>query len=226
MANEKSEKKEAKTTTRREFLKITGAGVAGAAVTFTLMKLFDKPANTTEVFETASGAIIHDSRLCTGCRRCETTCTMVNDGKAHPYIARVKMYRNFKYGPEGVSYMWAYRDGQLGNFKLVGETCKQCADPYCGRACPVGAISAHEDTGARVVDMDACIGCGACERACPWGMATVDPERNKSTKCLLCNGHPACVQNCPNGALQFITWDDAVKVYKERGFTGAIGTNA
>ena len=32
------------------------------------------------------------------------------------------------------------------------QSCKQCADPQCAKYCPVHAISADEETGARVVD--------------------------------------------------------------------------
>ena len=79
---------------------------------------------------------------------------------------------------------------------------------------PVGAIGVDKGTGARVVDEAKCIGCGTCQKACPWGMATVDPEKSKSTKCVLCYGDPQCAKFCPNGALKFVPWDEAVKQYK------------
>lgn len=234
MAEEKEEKKAAeskeklleKKMARREFLKISGAGVAGVAVGAVLYRLVaggkQEIGSQVRVYETASGAIIHDSRLCTGCKRCETNCTTYNDGKMHPYISRVKISRNFNYGESGVTMAWGYRNGQMGNFKLIGETCKQCKEPYCANACTVQAISADENTGARVVNKEICIGCGACEKACPFGMATVDNETGTSTKCLLCHGHPACVDGCPNSALQFISWEEAVEIYKQRGFDKAI----
>ncbi|ADK80275.1 ferredoxin-like protein [Sediminispirochaeta smaragdinae] len=223
--NEEKEKLLERKIARREFLKISGAGVAGIAVGALVYRLSTGKKNIgpeIRVYETASGAIIHDSRLCTGCKRCEINCTVSNDGKVHPYIARVKIGRNFNYGKSGVTMAWAYRDGQMGNFKLNGETCKQCAEPYCANACPVQAISTDENTGARVVNTDICIGCGSCERACPFGMATVDPERKKSTKCLLCYGHPACVAGCPNSALTFVSWEDAIELYKKQGFEKAL----
>ena len=233
MAKDKDEMKAAgekeklldKKIARREFLKISGAGAAGVAVGAVMYRLFtgqNKIGPEVRIYETASGAIFHDSRLCTGCKRCETNCTTVNDGKMHPYISRVKIGRNANYGESGPTMAWAYRNGQMGNFTLVGETCKQCAEPYCANACPVQAISADEVTGARVVNTDICIGCGACERACPFGMATVDKEIGKSTKCLLCHGHPACVEGCPNSALQFISWEDAIELYKKNGLEKAL----
>ena len=205
---------------RREFLKMSGKGVAGSVLTVNLLSFLSGCATTGSVQEkkrvwaTASGAIIHQTARCSGCRRCETTCTVSNDGKAHPYIARVKIGRNLNYGKQGATAAYWTNDGQLGNFKIDGESCRQCADPYCGNACPVVAIGVAPNTRARVVDEAKCIGCGTCMKACPWGMATLDPEAQKAKKCLLCHGDPQCVLYCPNGALTFVPWDEAVKLYR------------
>jgi Fe-S-cluster-containing dehydrogenase component len=201
---------------RRDFLKMS----AGSVLTVNLLSFLSGCATTGSVHEkkrvwaTASGAIIHQTARCSGCLRCETNCTVSNDGKAHPYISRVKIGRNLNYGKQGATAAYWTKDGQLGNFKIDGESCHQCADPYCGNTCPVGAIGVAPGTRARVVDEAKCIGCGTCMKACPWGMATLDPESQKSKKCLLCHGDPQCVRYCPNGALSFIPWDEAVKLYK------------
>ncbi len=209
-----------KSASRREFLVMGGKGLAGSVLTVSLLNFLSGCATTPgaqakKVWATASGAIIHDPNRCTACRRCETNCTMANDGKAHPYIARVKIGRNLNYSSTGpLAAYWA-KDGQFGNFRVNGETCRQCADPFCGNACPVGAISADPTTGARVVDETVCIGCGTCAKVCPWGMATLDNEEKKSKKCVLCYGDPQCARYCPNGALHFVPWEEAVKQYKD-----------
>jgi Fe-S-cluster-containing dehydrogenase component len=210
-----------KTTSRREFLKVSGKGVAGSVLTIGLLNFLSGCATTVpgqakkRSWATASGAIIHDPSRCSGCRRCELNCTIANDGKAHPYIARVKIGRNLNYGQKGPSAAYWAGDGQFGDWKINGETCRQCKEPYCGNACPQHAISVDPDTGARVVDEAKCIGCGTCQRECPWGMIVVDPEEKKSKKCLLCHGDPQCVRYCPNGALKFVPWDEAIRLYKE-----------
>jgi Fe-S-cluster-containing dehydrogenase component len=209
-----------RTTSRREFLKIGGKGVAGTVLTGPLLSFLSGCATTgvgtgkKVVWATASGAVIHNIARCSGCRRCETNCTISNDGKAHPYIARIKIGRNLNFGPKGPTAAYWTNDGQLGNLKIYGETCRQCEDPYCGNACPVGAIVVDPKTKARVVVEATCIGCGICMRACPWGMATLDPEEQKSKKCLLCHGDPECARYCPNGAIKFMPWGEAIKLYK------------
>jgi Fe-S-cluster-containing dehydrogenase component len=208
-----------KTSSRKDFLKMGGKGIAGTVFAASLLSfLGSAPAasgeETKRVWATASGAIIHDPSRCSACKRCETNCTMANDGKAHPYISRVKISRNLNFGNKGPLAAYWTGEGQFGNFKISGETCRQCKDPYCGNACPVGAIVVDEETGARVVDVEKCIGCGTCQRACPWGMATLDPEYKKSTKCVLCYGDPQCVRGCPNGALKFVPWEEAIRKYQ------------
>lgn len=222
--DELTAEQEKKKQTRRDFLKVTGAGVGGAAAAFALMQLFGGGGRQVRVWETASGAIIHYPNLCTACRRCETNCTITNDGKAHAFISRVKIDRNLNYGPKGPTSNYFYEAGQMGNYAIVGETCKQCKDPYCGNACPVDAISEDANTGARIVDEEKCIACGACVRACPFGMIVQDTESGKSKKCTLCWGSPACVAGCPNSALQFVTWEEAIRVFRERGEGAAIQT--
>jgi len=89
---------------------------------------------------------------------------------------------------------------------LVHEpvVCEQCANPYCQNVCPTGAISLNEETGAREVDPDTCIGCGLCAKYCPRGVVFLDPDLGKAVKCDLCGGEPQCVEACPTGALEII----------------------
>lgn len=198
--------------TRRDFLKYTGIGtVSAAAMTWLLPGCQSKDI---QVFETADGMIIHESARCTGCLVCETTCSMGNDGKASQVTARIKVSANYAYGDKGVRGDWVNGPGEMGNFKLVADTCRQCENPACALACPENAIFQQEETGAREVDPEKCVGCGTCTRACPWGIPTLDPETNISTKCVLCHGYTACVKDCPTGALQYVSWEEALAKYK------------
>lgn len=197
---------------RRQFLKLSGKGIAGMTMTGAMLSLFgcsqsDIDSGNVEAFATPKGLLVVNRGRCVGCHRCELNCTLTNDGKASAYIARVKMREALYFGEDGVTEDYRHGDGIYGIWNFGPKTCKQCADPACANICPVKAIDAHPTTGARVIDTDICVGCGACTTACPWNMPTVDPETKKSTKCITCG---ACAQGCPTGALSIVDWTDVV----------------
>ncbi len=208
-----SEKKTTKKVlSRRSFLK--GSATAGLAsmTFFGALSAYAAKEGREPIFVNAEGVILADPSRCVGCRRCESACTEFNDGKSHPLIARIKIYRNLNFGPQGVQYSYWRNPGKFGNSRIIQETCKQCAHPVpCASACPNGAIEADSITGARIINQNKCQGCGICTRACPWSMPSIDPDTQTATKCFLCNGHPECVHACPSGALRYISWRDLTK---------------
>jgi Fe-S-cluster-containing dehydrogenase component len=197
-----------KKMTRRQFLKISGKSIAGLTVSATMLSLFgctqeevDEGAVTT--WALPQGLLVVNQAKCTGCQRCESNCTTVNDGVVSTYISRVKVSRNLHlHGDDGM---------YNGNFTYYPDTCRQCKDPACGNACPKGAITTNTN-GTRIVDETKCVGCGACVEACPWHMPTVNPETKKSSKCIACG---ACVAGCISGALTIVPWDDVTAVAQE-----------
>lgn len=219
---EKNEKKGFldRPTTRRDFLKMSCKGIVGTALSVSFLSLFTDSADASG-FALATGVVIADPNRCTGCRRCEVVCTVTNDGKVSPHIARIKVGRNYNFGQSGPKLVYQKEDGEYGNMRIVPDTCRQCAEPDCAIECPMGAIDADPKTGARVVDTDLCVGCGYCTEACPWSMPTVDPETKKSTKCVLCNGQPTCASNCPTGAIKFVPWSEVATLIRRRNLFGA-----
>ncbi len=201
---------------RRTFLTMGVATVAAGLTSTSLLNAFlAGPANAGKmpVIENAKGVLLAEPARCSGCRRCELACTEFNDGKSHPDIARVKVYRNYNFGPQGLRHgFYNAQGGKFGNMRIIQETCKQCPHPIpCADVCPRGAIEASPPTGARVINPEKCIGCKICTGACPWSMISYDPDTKKATKCFLCEGKPECVAACPNGALKFIDWVDLTK---------------
>lgn len=62
-------------------------------------------------------------------------------------------------------------------------------------------------------DSAKCSACGACARACPYGVPSFGPD-GKMRKCDACIERqragmlPACVKVCPTGALVLLTEDE------------------
>lgn len=199
--------------TRRTVLAMAGCGVAGLAVGGVLASwgVTSKSiaSGRIEIRTTPTKMIVTDRARCSGCQRCEMMCTLKNDGRVSQHIARVRVWQNYNWGtnPDGP-------DGIYKNCEFTVEHCKQCADAACMEYCPVHAIYASEDNGARMVDADRCIGCGMCASACPWNMPRVDSESRVSTKCVSCG---RCAEQCPNGAIKFIDWEDIAQKVIEQG---------
>ncbi len=138
---------------------------------------------------------------CTGCRLCESVCSLVNEGVVRPFKSRVRVVK--------------VKDG-LANMPII---CHQCLKAPCAEQCPVNAISSRE--GVVVVDRQACIGCGVCVTACPFGAVTMID--GAVLKCELCGGDPACVKYCAAKAIQFIEVSRAAEVRQQEHALKALG---
>lgn len=114
-------------------------------------------------------------KLCTGCRMCETACSLAKEGVINRARSRIRVIR------EGV-------------VELKPLVCLQCKDPVCIKVCPVHAISSIN--GAVRVDEDICTGCGQCVLECP--RLFISPEGLKAIMCDQCG---SCVPSCPEKAL-------------------------
>lgn len=130
---------------------------------------------------------------CWGCGACEIICSLNHHGRCAPTEGGLSFHRNTWTGEPLV------------------EVCKECVEPECYYSCPVeGALYIDKVTGARVINMDICIGCGACARTCPFnlegGIIKYIPETKKYFKCNLCFGDPQCVKICVVGALEYSKW--------------------
>jgi len=202
-------------TGRRSFIKAAlsaGAALPVYGVWTTLL-----PQSQEIILENAKGMLAADSTRCTGCKLCELACTEYHDGRSQPSLARVKISRNYNFGPRGQQAGFARGMGQFGNLRLIQDVCLQCPHPVpCAAACPYQAIVLDYKTGARIVDRQKCRGCRTCQRACPWEMTAFDRAAAKASKCFLCNGEPECAAVCPTGALRFVSWVDLTKAVPVR----------
>lgn len=199
--------------TRRSVLAMAGCGVAGLVVGGVLASWGVTSqaiaSGRIDLRTTPTKMIVTDRARCSGCQRCEMMCTLKNDGVTQQSISRVHVWEHYNFG-EGVGT----GGGIFADCQFTVQGCLQCADPQCAKYCPVHAIYADPETGARVVDDEVCIGCGMCTAACPWNMPRVNAQTGTSTKCISCG---RCAEQCPNGAIKFVDWEDIAQKVLDNG---------
>lgn len=100
--------------------------------------------------------LLIDESLCVRCDNCEKACADVHDGTSRLDRQAGPTFANIH----------------------VPTSCRHCENPHCMKDCPPDAI--HRNPNGEVFIESTCIGCGNCERNCPYGviqMAQVNPKR-------------------------------------------------
>jgi CRP-like cAMP-binding protein/Fe-S-cluster-containing hydrogenase component 2/thioredoxin reductase len=106
----------------------------------------------------ATDVLLIDESLCIRCNNCEKACADVHEGTSR---------LNREAGP---TYAQIH----------VPTSCRHCEHPHCMKDCPPDAINRAPN--GEVYIRDTCIGCGNCERNCPYGviqMAPLNPNRQR-----------------------------------------------
>jgi formate dehydrogenase iron-sulfur subunit len=160
-----------------------------------------------------------DSSLCTGCKSCQVACKSVHGLPAEDTGTPV----NYSYPARITATTWTYVSENSSN-KSVKRMCNHCTNAECIKNCPEAAISKY--AGMVFINQDRCIGCGTCERVCPYYAVGVlhrdvkNLKRNKAYKCDACISFniasPACVKACPTGSLQYGNRLNLIKQAKDR----------
>ncbi|MBV8537298.1 MAG: 4Fe-4S dicluster domain-containing protein, partial [Alphaproteobacteria bacterium] len=94
----------------------------------------------------ATDVLLIDEALCVRCDNCEKACAETHHG-----ISRLNREAGPTYGS-----------------MHVPTSCRHCEHPHCMKDCPPDAI--HRAASGEVFIDDKCIGCGNCERNCPYGV--------------------------------------------------------
>jgi len=137
-----------------------------------------------------------DQKRCIGCHGCEVHCKVNKHLPVGPILCEIthEPLKNIKGIP---STQFAFR------------SCYHCEDPECMKACPTGAMQKRED-GIVFIEEEKCVGCMACQNACPWNIPQLNPDTKKAVKCDYCKDRvdaglkPACVTKCATHALKFV----------------------
>jgi len=122
-----------------------------------------------------------DISKCTGCKKCETTCSFFHTGKINNFLSRIKVLNIYETGIDGP------------------VVCNQCQERYC-MSCPEDALTIGT-LGQIIVSPTVCNLCGVCEKRCPIGAIEIFNEI--VYVCDLCGGNPKCVDACTEGAIIF-----------------------
>ncbi|HZX89800.1 MAG TPA: cyclic nucleotide-binding domain-containing protein, partial [Rudaea sp.] len=104
----------------------------------------------------ATDILLIDESLCVRCDNCEKACAETHGGTSR---------LDREAGPTFASVH-------------VPTSCRHCEHPHCMKDCPPDAI--HRAPNGEVFIADNCIGCGNCERNCPYGvihMAAKPPKK-------------------------------------------------
>ena len=98
----------------------------------------------------ATDVLLIDENLCVGCDNCEKACADSHDG-----LSRLDR-------EAGRTYAHLH----------VPTSCRHCEHPHCMADCPPNAI--HRGPDGEVFINDTCIGCGNCQRNCPYKVIRMD----------------------------------------------------
>jgi tetrathionate reductase subunit B len=213
---------------RRDFLKKTAKGLAGAAFSLAAIEIISpvKLFAVNDAKAKVRWAFLVNTYKCVGCGLCVKACKNENEIPYDANVTRtwVERYVRMRDGRVLADTPKGARDGfisgsiELGRGKyqeinnqeidkafFVPKLCNQCENPPCVQVCPVGATYQAAD-GVVLIDRSWCIGCGYCIMACPYGVRFFHPVYHVAEKCNFCYHRinkslkPACVEACPFGA--------------------------
>ncbi len=108
----------------------------------------------------ATDVLLIDENLCVGCDNCEKACADSHEG-----LSRLDR-------EAGRTYAHLH----------VPTSCRHCEHPHCMADCPPNAI--HRGPDGEVFINDTCIGCGNCQRNCPYGVIRMDAKPPKKPSLL------------------------------------------
>ncbi len=202
-------------TSRRNFVKLTGACVAAAAAGGAASVAHAADQDHGPKLDPQRCGVLIDLTVCIGCRRCEWACCEANDlphGPMEEFDDPSVFEKTRRPTSTRLTVVNRIGDDEPGKKPIHAKIqCMHCEHPACVSACLVGAMRKKPD-GPVTYDAGRCIGCRYCMVACPHQLPAYEYERKltpRVMKCTLCRERthagklPACVEICPVEALQY-----------------------
>ena len=218
-------------TSRRVFLRTTGAAVLGLGCGIPLVKALASEITGEGAAKGPRWAMVVDTKLCAAqgdCDACGAACHAVhNVPTIEDPKEEVKWIWKESYEATFPGQSHEFTQAELREREMV-VFCNHCDNPPCVRVCPTQATWKRRD-GIVMMDMHRCIGCRYCIVGCPYGSRSFNwsdprphiekvneayPTRSKGVveKCNFCAEKsrdvegawtPECVASCPAKALTF-----------------------
>lgn len=187
---------------RRDFLKQLGLMGITTALPMTAMAGDKGAGNESEEFV----GILVDTTKCLGCRTCEHSCAEANG--LPPPAPDVSPYEIRKTSAEQFTVVNSFASKDKKYF--AKQQCMHCNQPACASACLTKAMLKTK-SGPVIWRKEKCMGCRFCMLSCPFDVPKFEYSSNmpRIRKCTMCFERqkegklPACVENCPGGALTF-----------------------
>jgi len=231
---EKKEEQKGGGISRREFLEMTGTGIAGLVVGGVVgREVFPKQAPapeapppeveeegevTEEAAAVAGYTLVFDPYQCTGCMKCSVACAEKYSELLFPEETSNMVNLEFaRIRPMRFQYVDVVNVCTYCNLE---EWAEGSSDFPCSEVCPEDAIitipegegeEGYYGMGYKWIDRDKCLGadkCWRCAEICEDQFASgisFDPIEKKAQVCSRCGGDPECVKVCPEPlALQWV----------------------
>ncbi|WP_156839671.1 cyclic nucleotide-binding domain-containing protein [Novosphingobium aquimarinum] len=128
----------------------------------TIVQLYSEQADflVSQGIGEATDVLLIDETLCVGCDNCEKACADSHDG-----LSRLDR-------EAGLTFAHLH----------VPTSCRHCEHPHCMADCPPNAL--HRGPDGEVSIDETCIGCGNCQRNCPYGVIRMDARPPKKPSLL------------------------------------------
>lgn len=163
--------------------------------------------------------ILYDSTLCVGCQSCEFACAEANGLPEPADYPEPGIIRKLDENRRCVINAYSTSGGEV----YVKRQCMHCNDPACASACLTNAMD-KTPGGPVIWQGEKCMGCRYCMISCPFDIPKFeyDSPNPRIQKCDMCFDRlaeckmPACVENCPSGALTYGTRRELISEARQR----------